>query len=555
MEREEIMRRVILGLCHVVLLAYPQRIYINEVMFDAVGADHHTEFVELYNADTLAVLMTGMRIGDALENDAIIPIAGEAEIVLPAGQLLLILDASYADNATVYDSLLAQLPFHAVIDDASFGHSGWSNTASEPVILIAANGDTLDVYHYTTDNEPGYSDEKIYPQSNTIEDNWGNSLFSNGSPGMPNSLTEAAGLIHLSDYSFRQAQEAIDVAIAYLCFAPTKTSMKLSFLHDADFNQRISAADRQLYTSDLIASPGPNQFAFEAPFSGLGRSHFIIQLVSPVDTIELFSYLSWENDAHLQLRLNEIMFAPAAGQAEWLEFYNPHPVAVDFTGIELVIDGDSLYPCLQIPAGDYAVLSNQSEMPIVETGKLNYFSDLPNLKVSGSEIVIYHATGYLLDSIAYSDSWWDGDHEHRSLEKKSVNLTNMPGFWGFSRSPDGSTPGKRNSWAGPASEFDESDFAVNSQILAPNDVGGLAQIEIRIDCHWPGKLNLLVFDMHGRLVQILAENKQVLGPVFFVWEGLDRQGRMLPAGSYVVYAALHESKANWQAKKLIALLP
>jgi hypothetical protein len=94
------MRRVILGLCHVVLLAYPQRIYINEVMFDAVGADHHTEFVELYNADTVAVLMTGMRIGDAREYDAIIPPAGEAEIVLPAGHLLLILDASYAGNAT-----------------------------------------------------------------------------------------------------------------------------------------------------------------------------------------------------------------------------------------------------------------------------------------------------------------------------------------------------------------------------------------------------------------------------------------------------------------------
>jgi hypothetical protein len=549
------MRRVILGLCHVVLLAYPQRIYINEVMFDAVGADHHTEFVELYNADTVAVLMTGMRIGDAREYDAIIPPAGEAEIVLPAGHLLLILDASYAGNATDYDSLLRLLPFHAVIDDASFGHSGWANTASEPVILLAANGDTLDVYHYTPDNEPGYSDEKIYPQSNTIENNWGNSLFSNGSPGIQNSLTEAAGLIHISDYSFSQVEKTVDVAIAYLCLAPTETSVAVSLLHDADFNQRISAADRQIYTADLLTSPGRNQVAFKAPFSGLGRTHFIIQLVSPVDTSKVCSHLDWANDEHLQLGLNEIMFAPATGQAEWLEFYNPHPVAVDFTGIELLIDGDSLYPCLQIPAGDFAVLSNQSDLPIVETEKLNYFPDLPNLKVSGSEIVIYHTAGYLLDSIAYNDSWWEGDHEHRSLEKKSVNLTNVSGFWGLSRSPDGSTPGKRNSWAAPANELDDANFAVNSQILAPNQAGGQAQIEIRIDCQWPGKLNLLVFDMHGHLVQILAENKQMLGATYYIWEGRDQQGRLLPAGSYVIYAALHESKANWQAKKLIALLP
>ena len=45
-------------------------------------------------------------------------------------------------------------------------------------------------------------------------------------------------------------------------------------------------------------------------------------------------------------------------------------------------------------------------------------------------------------------------------------------------------------------------------------------------------MTLRVFDIAGRLVQILYNEQLALGPQSIMWDGRDDQGRMAPSGIY-----------------------
>jgi hypothetical protein len=183
-------RDIINGLLGVTMLLFGQdpagaQIQLSEVMSDPPGSEHHDEFVELWNSSrTDSLDLTGWLLGDADEMDEIVAIGPGAK--LAPGGLALILDGSYLGASTTYDSVHESVRI-VTIEDRAFGQSGWSNSASEQVILMNAVGDTVDAFSYhPAAGRPGHSWERRRSDAG-----WQLSLWIGGTPGQPNSADQS----------------------------------------------------------------------------------------------------------------------------------------------------------------------------------------------------------------------------------------------------------------------------------------------------------------------------------------------------------------------------
>ena len=119
-------------------MLFSQHITINEVMFDLAGVDYHDEFVEIINLDSIAIDLSGFKVGDQDELDEIIVPSDRSDIIISPGEYFLILDGSYVENSSAYDSLISTGIKYALINDNSFGKSGFSNSIAETIILVNA---------------------------------------------------------------------------------------------------------------------------------------------------------------------------------------------------------------------------------------------------------------------------------------------------------------------------------------------------------------------------------------------------------------------------------
>jgi len=71
---------------------------------------------------------------------------------------------------------------------------------------------------------------------------------------------------------------------------------------------------------------------------------------------------------------------------------------------------------------------------------------------------------------------------------------------------------------------------------APNPARGTARFSIRMGKS--GDLDVTVLDVAGREVATLASGARAAGPYSFVWNGLDKAGRRVRAGTYLLRASL-----------------
>ncbi|MBU1707717.1 lamin tail domain-containing protein, partial [bacterium] len=164
------------------------QIVLTEIMFDPVGNENADEFIEIYNAGTATVNLSGWRVGDNEAEDYLMPI--EQGLFLEAGQFGLILDPGYFDyESNTYDGMVPTSALVLTIDNSTFGSGGLSNSVSETVSLLNGSGVIVSQYTYSLDNEPGFSDEKIIPWEGDDSENWANARSPKGSPGRWNTVS------------------------------------------------------------------------------------------------------------------------------------------------------------------------------------------------------------------------------------------------------------------------------------------------------------------------------------------------------------------------------
>lgn len=148
------------------------------------------------------------------------------------------------------------------------------------------------------------------------------------------------------------------------------------------------------------------------------------------------------------LVINEIMFAPAGGEPEWVELYNTTLSEVHIRDWRIgderslvTIGVDSV-----VAPGGFLVLTKSRTVrdyhavipvPVVVIS-------LPALNNSGDAVRLIDPRGTLVDSVWYSPSW--GGTGGKSLERVSATGSSLEKQnWGSSIDNEGSTPGRANS--------------------------------------------------------------------------------------------------------------
>jgi hypothetical protein len=151
--------------------------------------------------------------------------------------------------------------------------------------------------------------------------------------------------------------------------------------------------------------------------------------------------------------VNEIMYAPASPEPEWIELFNrgSEPANLKKWQVTDATASRHLLPATDIivPAGGFLLLTKDSILLHDARGSLACpiinVSGFPSLNNSGDAIMLYDALGRLMDSLVYRPEW-GGSEGGRSLERRDADAPSTEQhIWGTCAAPVGATPGLPNS--------------------------------------------------------------------------------------------------------------
>lgn len=249
------------------------------------------------------------------------------------------------------------------------------------------------------------------------------------------------------------------------------------------------------------------------------------------------------------LVINEIMYDPLTGQAEWIEFYNPTSTIIKLAGWYLkdltnkYILSDSC--SLNINPGDYLVFAKDSTLYInyhyLLTPEFNQkitFNKSLSLNNGGEALVLSDLFNGLIDSVYYNDSWNNPnipDTKGISLERINYSFgSNVRSNWSSSADPAGGTPGKQNSIYTidlPAS----SNITINPNPFSPDNDGfeDFTLIKYNLKSKF-SQMRIKVYDIKGRLVRTLANNQITGSEGTIIFNGLGEDNQKLRIGIYIL---------------------
>jgi hypothetical protein len=455
-------------------------VVISEVMFDPAGSEYYDEFVEIYNlSDADTVDLSGWQIGDGEGYDRIVS-AGMGTKLAP-GQYGLILDSGYFDHSSTYDSLIPETALVLTIDGASFGKSGWSNSVARTVVLLDSSGRVVDQYTYTLDNRPGHSDEKINLAGANTPSNWANSRILHGTPGSRNSVSpvELDVCVRFVEEGMRVAGRnvtlSIEAQVGNAGFRPLP-GVQLKYWVWGP----LSGADTLRQDLGTVAAGLlPHEWrSFDLPvcFSRSGFWYVGIEAVLPGDERPennrdtLTIYVNYPAGS---LILNEVMYYPLSGEAEWVEVWNAGKEPIDLHGWRISTEnsadqGISITDSTAwlIP-GAFEIWTADSSFAARFGSAGRWIPRFPVLRNAGSDLFVFDAAGFRIDSLTYLPSM--GHARGFSLEriryyKSGQNSDN----WALSDSPGG-TPARRNSATPPAVDLSVQLFLPDSSVVLPGE--------------------------------------------------------------------------------------
>ncbi len=529
------------------------QVRLSEIMFRPDTLSNYTEFVEIVNVGDTPVDLTGWKIGDSLDVDAILSHNGNA--VLQTGQYGIILDPGYFDHASIYDELIPDTALILTIEDASFGRYGLRNAPPLTVYLYNARGELVDSYRYSSDNPPGYSDEKIDVNGPNSPQNWANSRRFRGTPGAVNSVTPqpvdlAITAVEPIDSLLWDNQPfSLRVGIANHGTTPVEAFSLTAYLlqsgreliTEKQFNQSLLPAEDQVVILDGLMLP-----------AGFQRLQIVVRVEGDADTTNnVWDTVLFVESSGAAIIINEILFEPRPGESEWVEIFNGGEVALNLTHYLLTDFKDTL----QIPdqagnllPGEYWVLTGDSALMklVKHPDRVIIIPRFPTLNNDVDELSLLSPAGRLLDRVRYTDDWYGHSvPKGTSLEKINPWLASQNSEnWTASVAEQGSTPTEVNS------VFVETPPVKTTLQIQPNpfspDNDGQDDFTV-ISVQLPsatGYITCRIFDTRGRLVRTLAMNQPVGSTTHLVWNGLKDNGAPARLGIYVVLVEFYSTRTS-----------
>jgi len=538
----------------------PRSVVINEVMYGPTGGE--PEWVELYNGTSADVNLRNWRLSNRTTSTK--HLLSSTDVLLRAfGYAVITKDPSILNFHASVPSTLVVVP---ALPAATFSNSG------DAVVLYDSRTATMDSLTYTPGwgGTNGRSLERIdFEGASTDSTNWGTSTDLEGStPGRQNSNARLdndlkAARVFLTQGETPQPGTPLPISATIQNVGRQSASgFSVKFYSDAN-------RDSVLTPTELLGTVTPStvlsgrdsthvQFTWQSPASGLNRIAAAVEYGSDQRARNNVAFTDISIGSRPgTLIINEIMYEPLSGQAEWVELYNPGNVAVDLTSWALSDMKDAqgksnvfsiTKASAQVGPKGFAVISSDSTIfssyPYLRTPSANVSLVILNrsslsLNNEGDDVVITDLVGTVIDSVRYSPSWHNPDISSVSgisLERINPSLSsNDRRNWSSSVDKAGGTPGRQNSIYTTAIPS-QTTLSISPNPFSPDGDGfeDFAVISYELPAH-VAQIRLKIFDSVGRLVRTLANNEPSSSRGQVIWDGLDDEKRRLRMGIYVIF--------------------
>lgn len=256
--------------------------------------------------------------------------------------------------------------------------------------------------------------------------------------------------------------------------------------------------------------------------------------------------------------VNEIMYAPLSGEAEYIEIFNKSDSTQNLLNWSLDIGGSRAILSatdLTIAPGAYLVFTNTGTLPSrfnAPAGSIvKPATGLSTLSNSGSAVVLRDLIGTTIDSINYQPQW--GGSDGFSLERIRPDGTSNDGNnWGSCVFVEGGTPGRINSIFSEALSSRIKISATPNPFL--HDVQAATTIRIDIPIS-QSRLTVRIYDNQGRLIRTLLNNSPSGSHREITWDGRTKDGTMGRMGIYIVFVeAISETPGFHKTAKQTVVL-
>jgi len=268
---------------------------------------------------------------------------------------------------------------------------------------------------------------------------------------------------------------------------------------------------------------------------------------SPTRINSLSSVISYSRN---DLSVNEIMFDPLTISCEWVEFYNGSGKNLNLSGWKVNVGSGyyNLYDTcnLVITPGQYVVLAGDTSLynrfdylKTSDPSRKVIFNKSISLSNSGAMVRVMDALNNIIDSVYYDPKWHNNnlpDTKGYSLERINPLLGSNDKYnWNSCTAPLGGTPGLKNSI------FTSNNITTTSVSVSPNpfspDGDGFEDFTIIKYKLKTGisQLRVKVFDIKGRLVRTLLNNRLSGSEGQIIFDGKNDNGEKLRIGIYILY--------------------
>jgi hypothetical protein len=544
--------------------AAPGVVRINEVMY--APTDGLPEWVELTNISPDTVGLEGWTIGNRnISSRYELP---ARTFLLPDHYLVVVKDTAglrhafggACEGATLLSSLPTSL---------------WNN-GGDAVVLRDPEGSVMDSLFYRPSwgGNEGTSLERIDAEAASDDSvNWSSSKdHLGGTPGWLNSVMRLTYDIVVGvatqEHLFPQIPGVISVTLRN----PGKTAtdpFDLFMYHDVDGDSSGAAAEVVVRTAVTIPVVPLDSLCvslvWEPPDPGTHTMMVVADwgrdLRKSNNTVFISVEVSYPPGS---LVINEFLYEPLPGNAEFVELLNTTNRSIDVSGWsirdeptasggsrEITIAGRDL---LLGPEEFFLIASDSTlfaQHPSLEEATAGVFvpgSAGLGLNNNGDSIILCDPSGGSVDNLLYDASWHNPsflEHRGRSLEKLAPFLPSGDARnWSTCVDPAGATPGKPNSLYTPVPPR-QSHLSFSPNPFSPDNDGMddfvvvLYELPVRTDA-----VSVTVYDSRGRLIRRLltAEAGTYRGEV--VWDGRDDEQGMARVGIYVVVLEAIDEKGG-----------
>jgi hypothetical protein len=262
------------------------------------------------------------------------------------------------------------------------------------------------------------------------------------------------------------------------------------------------------------------------------------------------------------LIINEVLFNPYPGGADFVEIYNRGSNYLDLDGWKIAnIQHDTISNRKSIstnhllisPNGFLAITTDTNNIkntyPRSVSRNMTQLASLPSFNDDAGNVILLMPNRTIAEKFSYNENMHFkllSDKEGVSLERISPELpVNDPSSWHSAASSIGfATPGFANSqMAGISGDSDP--FSVMPQSFTPDGDGNQDFTIIAYLFSSIGNTaNITIFDPKGRKVKTIAQNALLSSEGNYQWDGTDDGGHKAAIGVYLIHAEVFDLKGK-----------